>query len=307
MTGRVSTTVHRLLATLILLAAFPASASAGTISPDDFGREYRAKPGEINHVTVRVSADSVYIADTAGVEPAAGCVSEGTGWRCSFAEPREDRAVRIYLGDGDDKALVDSAGEVPVNVAGGEGNDRLTGGSGAQDLFGGHGKDTMSGGPGDDRIFANEDPDRAERDRIRCGSGDDLAALESTDADTFGTVSVPDVVTSDCEAVRLGLSGGTVKLLDPPIAAGRLRMYIPCSTGIGLLSCRSRTVARTPDGRLVGSDRRRIPAEHEALVGLTPRGAFGRSVYRRADPYTLRIGIDLGRSQRSGFALRVLP
>ncbi|MEA2479793.1 MAG: Peptidase serralysin terminal [Thermoleophilaceae bacterium] len=331
------------LAALVVAAASAAPASAGTLSMNERAIDYTASPGEQNNVRLDVAETTFFVADGAGVQAPAECHAERGGWLCP--RPRSLDSVVIKLGDGDDRFaggrnVLDplaysvsggpgddalSAGESGVSLlgeggndvlrggpgddslSGRDGNDRVSGGDGADDVLGGRGKDTLSGGPGRDYLDAEDFGGAPERDRVRCGPGTDDANLEALDADAEGARRSPDVVTDDCERVRVGLMGGAVDLLDPSVRAGRLRLYIPCSTGIGLLPCHSRAAARTPDGCLVGSDRRQIPAETAALVGLEPHTAFGRRVYARSQPYTLRIGLSVGRGQSTAFALRVDP
>jgi hypothetical protein len=329
---------------VLVLAAAAAPASAGTLSMNERAITYTASPGEQNDVRLDVAETTFFVADGAGVQAPAECHAERGGWLCP--RPRSLDLVAVNLGDADDhfaggRNVLDplaiyrvsggpgndalGAGESGVSLlgeggddvlrggpgddrlSGGDGNDRVSGGDGADDVLGGRGKDTLSGGPGRDYLDADDFGGAPERDRVRCGPGTDDANLEALDADAEGARRSPDVVTDDCERVRVGLMGGAVELLDPPVRTGRLRLYIPCSTGIGLLPCHSRAAARTPDGRLVGSDRRQIPAETAALVGLEPHTAFGRQVYARSEPYTLRVALSVGPGQSTAFALRIDP
>ena len=70
-------------------------------------------------------------------------------------------------------------GPFPYNVlfVGGSGKDRLTGGPANDTIYGGEGRDVLAGGKGNDRINSLG----AQRDRVDCGPGTDLA--EATDRD----------------------------------------------------------------------------------------------------------------------------
>ena len=66
-------------------------------------------------------------------------------------------------------------------IGGGAGADIIHGGAGADTIQGGAGKDTIKAGAGDDivRTWADGTPDVVD-----CGSGDDHAVIDSTDAAT---------------------------------------------------------------------------------------------------------------------------
>ncbi len=70
-------------------------------------------------------------------------------------------------------------GPFPYNVllVGGTGNDKLTGGLGNDTIYGGKGHDDLFGGDGNDRLNSLG----AQRDRVDCGPGRDLA--EASDHD----------------------------------------------------------------------------------------------------------------------------
>jgi Ca2+-binding RTX toxin-like protein len=74
-------------------------------------------------------------------------------------------------------------------VRGGAGDDALDGGNGNDTLDGGPGRDLVLGGPGFDTISSRD----GARDRIRCGTGDDLVLADRRDD-----------VASDCELLRRG-------------------------------------------------------------------------------------------------------
>lgn len=90
---------------------------------------------------------------------------------------------RIRGKAGDDRIL-GLAGD--DRLSGGSGDDRINGGPGDDEIAGGAGGDRISGGTGKDRLAGNggEDVLRArdgQRDRVRCGGGDDVAKIDARD------------------------------------------------------------------------------------------------------------------------------
>jgi Ca2+-binding RTX toxin-like protein len=67
------------------------------------------------------------------------------------------------------------------------GDDRLSGSGGPDLIYGGEDNDRIRGGNGDDRLKANDD----NRDRIKCGAGNDIVYAD-----------VKDIVFFGCETVR---------------------------------------------------------------------------------------------------------
>jgi RTX calcium-binding nonapeptide repeat (4 copies) len=86
------------------------------------------------------------------------------------------------------------------SIDGRAGNDTLRGLGGNDAVKGGAGKDTIDAGPGDDRIAANGDN---ARDTVRCGSGRDIATVDTTD-----------VAAADCEVVsrQISVDGTTASI-----------------------------------------------------------------------------------------------
>ena len=194
--------MHRIVLAVVLLGSVPAQASAATVSVTTIetgnrGGTYRsqtavyaAAPGEANDLTLGgdASAGDPYGPSTltfsdpgATITAGAGCVAEGEHVvRCHFTA--EERRTSVELGDGDDRARVDSQpGSVLVDggagadtldgfahrigflrLSGGAGDDRLLaststgsgldGGDGSDVLTGGPGEDVLDGGAGDDAI-----------------------------------------------------------------------------------------------------------------------------------------------------------
>lgn len=86
--------------------------------------------------------------------------------------------VLVDGGSGNDQITV-NAGSVPVEVLGGDGNDRVTGGPAGDTLDGGNGADTIYGGAGDDRIVGG-----AGRDLLFGEGGDDWLASRDGESDS---------------------------------------------------------------------------------------------------------------------------
>jgi fibronectin-binding autotransporter adhesin len=77
-------------------------------------------------------------------------------------------SIDVFLGDGNDHAVIASSISVPAKLDGGAGDDHLKGGRGDDILLGGdgrdllvgnHGRDLMIGGEGRDRLVGNRDDD----------------------------------------------------------------------------------------------------------------------------------------------------
>ena len=63
------------------------------------------------------------------------------------------------------------------DIGGGPGRDRVRGGRGIDLVVGGAGHDLIKAGKGDDKLVAWD----GERDRVRCGRGDDVARVDAKD------------------------------------------------------------------------------------------------------------------------------
>jgi Ca2+-binding RTX toxin-like protein len=187
--GRVSSmtkitprTLRLLAATLTCTALVPAAAHAGTLSYEGDTLVLRAASGEANDVTL------------SGEEPGRVSISDGSGHtfpadRCTQLDPQYaihcdvPAAVRIQLGDGNDRLVVNHtapsglavtgmgedgrdelkaiAGQTKIAFDGGadndilrseEGGDILRGGSGDDELAGNGGADVLEGGDGGDKL-----------------------------------------------------------------------------------------------------------------------------------------------------------
>lgn len=151
---------------------------------------YRTRCG--NAVAGSGSADTVVggvpgdaINGYAGEDRLAGgegddCIDGGPGEDLLGGDPGDDLLAGGNAGDRVDGGAGDDT------LLGGAGNDVLTGGSGRDRLAGGRGRDRIDGGPGSDRLNSRG----GGIDKVRCGSGDDLAFVDRVDR-----------VTADCERV----------------------------------------------------------------------------------------------------------
>lgn len=86
--------------------------------------------------------------------------------------------IEVYLGGGNDIALVSSSVAKPATMFGGDGNDLLTGGAGNDVLVGGAGNDVLWGGNGRDLMIGGDGADA-----IHGGSGEDIMIAGSTSFD----------------------------------------------------------------------------------------------------------------------------
>lgn len=96
--------------------------------------------------------------------------------------------IDLVFDHNDDSASV--ATTIPVNVSGGDGNDRLTGGFGADLIDGGPGADAISGGGGADTTLGGPGDDAIDvrdgvADAVDCGDGIDSVAADPLDPVTM--------------------------------------------------------------------------------------------------------------------------
>ena len=121
---------------------------------------------------------------------------DGAGVRVTLDRAANDGAP----GEGDD---VRTSG-----VLGSPGPDVIAGDERANTLIGSGGRDVIDGGGGDDQIVATAHGLPDGPDAVRCGSG-----IDQVTADPGDRAGV------DCEAIRVGLTGGPELVLD--MGAGR--------------------------------------------------------------------------------------
>jgi len=113
----------------------------------------------------------------------------GTGNDRLLGGTGDDRLVggtgndRLFGGTGKDRLV---GGRGNDRLVGGTGNDRLAGGTGADVLEGGTGRDRLAGGNGRDVLLGGAGRDSIDardrsRDRVRCGTGRDVARVDARD------------------------------------------------------------------------------------------------------------------------------
>ena len=157
--------MHRRLApacaALVALAFVPA-AHAGTLTMEDSTAVFTAVPGEVNEIDAEVDdSGSLTLTDrnTVRAQGIPGCVA-GASTMVSCA--LNATALRIELGDQDDKATVTAPDATPITISGGDGDDELTAtgtpirllGDAGDDLLDATGKNAAyAGGIGNDLIM----------------------------------------------------------------------------------------------------------------------------------------------------------
>lgn len=196
---------------LALLAAFPATASAGAIVSTGDGGETVAVDSdalEYNVITVSVSDDRVRVMESIS----GGAITAGSG--CS--QDSEDvvscpaagvQRVRVWLGDGDDDFHGSDAGSLRLEVHGEAGNDELNDGPAADLLDGGSGwDDVMRPSGGDDEIIGGDgDSDLVSYLSYTEAVDVALPAANATSTGNGGRVSAEnDTIHGDVEDVRGG-------------------------------------------------------------------------------------------------------
>ena len=170
--------------TLASVAAvlLPATASAATVARDGAGAlVYTAAAGATNDVSVQQDGAGAITFYTSSGDAmttiAAGCAQSDI-WPGDVVTCTPGTAVRVDLGDGDDRGSIADAVSVPVTVAGGAGSDLIEDGPRANTLDGGTGDDKLNGGEGDDVLLGGDGNDDLQgkngRDRLDGGAGDDL-------------------------------------------------------------------------------------------------------------------------------------
>jgi hemolysin type calcium-binding protein len=201
--SKLPTRVAAATATLAVLA-LPAIANAKDQKVDGV----RA---QIKHGTLQVKggdrADNIALRLQAG-DPAVLQVDVGADGSADFSLPRAQiEAIRVRLGDGDDRFLVDDAnGNVqnttPLTIAGGDGDDQLTGGRGAETFYGGDGDDFVFGKGGTDTAYLGEG-----NDVFRWDPGDASDVVEgqggNDDHLLFNGAAGPEQVTLSANGDRL--------------------------------------------------------------------------------------------------------
>ncbi len=121
-------------------------------------------------------------------------------------------------GDGGNDRLVGTNGKDTISGAGGNddifgkgGQDRLFGDSGNDDVHGGGKGDQLQGGLGKDELFGQEGFDIANaldgqaNDRVNCGRGFDVAAIDDFEIAFQDPGAPADQVSQNCELLYVGV------------------------------------------------------------------------------------------------------
>ena len=146
--------------------------------------------GDINADTIKLSQGATSVTFT----PSNGTALTVTG--CTGTNPAvctKPASVSVDLAGGGDSFTTDNTVSVPLELAGGDGNDTLTGGAGNDVLSGGTGNDTLTGGGGIDEYFGGDGDDKIVAsgdglaERISCGNGTD-----TVDNDPIDIIAVRD-------------------------------------------------------------------------------------------------------------------
>jgi Ca2+-binding RTX toxin-like protein len=258
------------LAGVVVAAAVVSPVAVGATAevlpfPDDDVVAYQAAPGETNVVEQTSSAGVVTFHDSVAV------ITAGVG--CAQIDPNEVQCsvavledVLIFLGDGDDTAVVHSE---PVSVSGDGGNDELTAlcpgprcrasGKSGDDIITGFslaigrgGNDTMTGSDRPDELFGSSGDDTID------GGGGPDQIFPGFGNDTVDGGEGPDIVVFD--------SAGF------PTPSGRVGVIVNLRTGVATTGSQQDTLVgvervrgTTRDDRLIGN------AEDNTLFG--ERGA----------------------------------
>jgi hypothetical protein len=187
---------RRVLASLVLLLALPASAHAATLT--DFGGTltYTAAPGEDNDVAFTQGAMGVTVtASDSDPITATGCTGTNPTFTCAGV-------VKVIASGGDGDDALDASG---LSTAGAV----LDGGPGDDQFRGGDGPDSIRGGDGIDRITAAGDPLSISLDDVAndgtTGEGDNIHSdVEDVVA---GTTMSATVAGSDAGNVIIATGG----------------------------------------------------------------------------------------------------
>jgi dienelactone hydrolase len=114
--------------------------------------------------------------------PPGGQAPNAAGPCANQAKGTKKNDKLVGTADGDDIR----GGRGNDKVSGGDGDDCLRGNRGRDRVRGGAGDDDASGGPGADRLIGGDGADEVKargggRDRVRCGSGKDVAKVDGRD------------------------------------------------------------------------------------------------------------------------------
>ena len=160
-----------LLAAVLACLLAPAAAHASQAFVAGSQLVYVAFPGETNQVVVKRVGSTHEITDKlATITPGAFCAASGPNKVVCSDPPSTLTLIAVGLGDGEDRARIQSPFSASVN--GGPGTDDLTGGNGADTLTADRGPgDRLTGGNGNDSLNA---PDAGGRVVLLGGAGNDV-------------------------------------------------------------------------------------------------------------------------------------
>jgi Ca2+-binding RTX toxin-like protein len=191
--------VRRLVVSIALLLALPASAGAATLTLSGSTLSYTGAPGGVSNVTfvepgtprrvevTRAATDTDPITAT-------GCSVAGSTYTCDNvatlvinAGDMSDRITAGYLDAGDQFVGIKT---IPIRtLAGGDGNDVISGGAQADAIDGGPGDDDLDGGPGDDTLAGGDGNDTLRpnygKDTVVGGDGFDVAVYGKRQSPVF--------------------------------------------------------------------------------------------------------------------------
>jgi putative metal-binding protein len=165
---------HLIRATFLALAVAlwsPAGAHAtGLFNISGSTLQYLAAAGDIDQIAIYETPTFYRFVTFGGAQ-----IGDGPGCFLVSAAPNTVDCIKtgvteanLFLGDGNDIAVVSPSVKIPVTINGEAGNDGL---------FGGGGQDTFNGGIGDDNIIARDGLPEA----VNCGDGHDTAITDDPD------------------------------------------------------------------------------------------------------------------------------
>jgi Ca2+-binding RTX toxin-like protein len=169
---------RRVLASLVLLLALPASAHAATLTNFGGTLTYTAAPGEDNDVTFTQGAMSVTVtASDSDPITATGCTGTNPTFTCAGV-------VKVVARSGDGHDKLDASRLTTVGAA-------LDGGTGDDELLPGEGADSLNGGDGIDRVTVAGDPVSVSLNDIADDGADNIHAdVEDIDATSAGAATL---------------------------------------------------------------------------------------------------------------------
>lgn len=216
------------LVTLVLLgvlAALPQAAGASTASLSGGVLTITAGPGETNAIVLSSgNANPLWVDDSAGVTPGAGCESGSATRVFCFLAPAglSAASVVVSLADGNDSFTANDAGTYVTKVSadGGPGDDTIVGGDAGDVLHGGDGNDVLGGSSGEDQVFgeAGDDTVRGQAGADTVSGGPGLDLIEGDGQGIYGNGGSDTIDSRDGQRDRvtcgLGADFVTADLID---------------------------------------------------------------------------------------------